>query len=133
MGRLEVLQRRSPDSYKARRERPVCADIGIGDRVLNVRSIKPKASMISPRCPAAPAHAARAATQATFAGDFAGRALPLDEFASVHHASIATRDTGMFAGCGIRVIDPSDYAVIAREGSGPAGCSSAIACRLCGR
>jgi predicted nucleic acid-binding protein len=76
-----------------------------------------------------------AAADAMFTNDFAGRVLAFDEVAAVHYAeivaarrregrpieafdaqiaatalaagaSIATRDTGGFAGCGLRVIDP---------------------------
>jgi len=81
-------------------------EIGIGDRVLNVRSIKPNASMISPRCPAGtgPRRSPRRPKQCLPAISRAG--LPLDELATVYYATIATQDTGRFAGCGIRLIDP---------------------------
>lgn len=80
-------------------------------------------------------HALAAAAQAMFAEDFAGRVLPFDAAAASHYAalfaarrqsgspsaapdlmiaaiarangaSVVTRDSGGFAGCGLTVIDP---------------------------
>ncbi len=80
-------------------------------------------------------HALAAAAQAMFAEDFAGRVLPFDAAAASHYAalfaarrqsgrpsaapdlmiaavarangaSVVTRDSGGFAGCGLNVIDP---------------------------
>lgn len=80
-------------------------------------------------------HALAAAVQAMFAEDFAGRVLPFDAAAASHYAalfaarrqsgrpsaapdlmiaavarangaSVVTRDSGGFAGCGLTVIDP---------------------------
>ena len=95
-------------------------EIGIGDRVLNVRSIKPNASMISPRRPAGtgPRRSPRRPKQCLPAISRAGAAArrTRDRLLRHHH------DARHWEVCGLRhpLNRSVDNAVIAREGSGSA-------------